>query len=230
MPLERGSESSDAIAPADGALVGAPSAARLILRLMVGGTILAVEDAERALRHLAAGAAPDGILAEPLPAPSARHVLIGALATGPARLSALLQRGQRVVARPAKLASHGLRAVARVVPRVVPNEALTRRANRLRARALTTARRLAEVGRREEQEGRALARAAVADALTDVLDVVADSPQLQTVIREQSAGMGRSALGELRERSARADTLVESVLGHLLPRHKPSNGHGSGTP
>ena len=201
----------------------------MIFRLAVGGTVLAVEEAGRTLRDLA-DPGPNQRPAEPLPATSARHVLIGALALGPAWMNQLMRRSRGTLSdslsRPAKLASRGLHVVARVVP----TERLARRADQLRTDALTMARRLADVGRREEQQGRSLARATRGFGLTRIFDRVADSPQLRSVIREQSAGMGRSALVDLREGSARADELAESVMGRLLPRRKPGNGHGSGTP
>ncbi len=191
--------------------------------------MLAAEEAGRTLRDLAASGT-NQRPTEPLPPTSARHVLIGALALGPAWMNQLVRRGRGALSgslsRPAKLAARGLRVVARVIPK----ERLARRADQLRTDALMTARRLAEVGRREEQQGRSLARATGAFGLTQILDRVADSPQLRSVIREQSAGMGRSALVNLRERSARADELAASVLGRLLPRHRSGNGHGSGTP
>jgi hypothetical protein len=216
--------------PAGAEPAGKVSAARVIFRLAVGGTVLAVEEAGRSLRELA-DSRTDQRPTEPLPATSARHVLIGALALGPAWMNQLVRRGRGALfdslfSHPAKLASRGLQVVARVMP----TERLAHRADQLRTDALTTARRWADVGRREEQQGRSLARATGAFGLTQILDRVADSPQLRSVIREQSAGMGRSALVDLRERSARADGRAESVLGRLLPRRKPGNGHGSGTP
>jgi hypothetical protein len=99
----------------------------------------------------------------------------------------------------------------------------------MRARAVAIALGLAEVGRREERISRTLAHAASEAGLTSVVDRIANSPQVRSLIREQSAGMGRSALNDLRARSARADTLAESVLGHVLPHPRRKHPGGSGS-
>jgi hypothetical protein len=205
----------------------APSAARLVLRLAVGGTLVVLDDAGQALRRLEARVLNDQVTAgaTPLPPPSARHVLIGALAVAPTWVNQLLRRGSDAVAGPARQVSRPVRFAARWLP----TERLHRWSDDVRTRAYTTALNLAEVGRREEQSGRALARAVSAAGLTSALDRVAASPQVQAVIREQSAGMGRSALDDLRAQSARADAMAQSVVGHLLPRPRRKNPDGSGS-
>jgi hypothetical protein len=214
-------------AAATGPATAAPSAARLVLRLAVGGTLVVLDDVGQALRRLEARVLDDQVTAgaPPLPPPSARHVLIGALAVGPAWVNQLLQRGRDAVAGPARRVSRPVRFAARWLP----SERLHRWSDDVRTRAYATALNLAEVGRREEQGGRALARAVSAAGVTSALDRVAASPQVQAVIREQSAGMGRSALDDLRAQSARADGLAQSVVGHLLPRPRRQNPDGSGS-
>ena len=207
----------------------APSATRQVLRLIVGSTLLAVEGAGTALQRLAAGQVPAGTAtAQPLPPPSPRHVLIGALAIGPAwvnqQMHRFTQRGRGAWAG-VQRASRPLKFAARFLP----TDELRRLSNNVRSRATEIAFALAEVGRREEPIARTLAHTATASAFTSVLDRVASNPQLRSLIREQSAGMGRSALNDLRAQSARADTLAESAVGHLLPhaRRKPSGGPGA---
>ena len=208
----------------------APSAARLVLRLVVGGTLLAIENTGSALQRFAPSELPDEATATtPPPPPSARHLLIGALAAGPEwvthRMRQLMRRG-RALAAGVPRASRSLRFAARLLP----TDDLRRWSNELRTRAGTTALNLAELGRREEQLARALAGAAASTSLSRVLDRIASNPQLRSVIREQSAGMGRSALNELRARSARADALAESVVGHLLPHARRKSSGGAGSP
>jgi hypothetical protein len=199
----------------------APSGPRLVLRLLVGSVMSALEDGGKALRELAPVAHSVGEPIE-LPALSARHVLVGALAVAPTWLTALMLQSRDAVAEPARRASRGLRAVTRFLP----TKELSRWMHDLQTRAGTTALKLADLGRYEEQQGRALARAASGRLVGRVLDRVASSPELQAVIRDQSAGMGRSALTALRERSERADALAESVVDRLLPSRKAGNGHG----
>jgi len=207
----------------------APSATRRVLRLIVGSTLLAVDSAGSALQKFANTEIPDGATSTgSLPPPSPRHVLIGALAIGPAWLN---QKMQRLARRGRALASGVQRAPAplRFAARLLPTDEIRRWSNAVRSRAITIGLSLAEVGRREEPIARRLARAATAAGLTSVFDHIASNPQLRLLIREQSAGMGRSALNDLRVRSARADAIAESVVGHLVPhpRRKQSDGSGS---
>jgi hypothetical protein len=61
-----------------------PSAARQVLRMIVGTTLLAVESAGSALQRVCTSERNDEPTTNaPLAPPSARHVLIGALVVGP---------------------------------------------------------------------------------------------------------------------------------------------------
>jgi len=76
--------------------------------------------------------------------------------------------------------------------------------------------RWAEVGRREEAESRALASDALTVLRENMLARVSESPDVKNVIREQSEGIAVTAMGQLRERSARADNLAERTVGRLF--------------
>lgn len=208
----------------------ARSATRQVLRAIVGSTLLAVENAGAALQDIAATQLSDPTTAAaPLPPRSARHVLIGALAVGPAwvnqQMTQLARRGRGALAGGVQRVSGPLRFAARLLP----TEEIRRWSNLVRSRAAAIALDLAEVGRREERIARRLANAAVTSGVTRIFDRIAGSPQLRSLVREQSAGMGRLALDDLRAQSARADGFAESLVGHLLPhsRRKPPAGSGA---
>jgi hypothetical protein len=210
----------------------APGAGRLALRLVVGSALLAVESTARMLRRLDAGGPPDQPTTNaptPLPPPAVRHVLIGALTVGPEfvsrQMTQLVERGHGALGSCVRRASRPLRFATRLLP----TDELRRWSHEVRVRAGNAALNLAEVGRHEERIARTLAGAAAKAGMTDVLDYIANSPQVQSVIREQSAGMGRSALGDLRAQSARADAIAESLVGHLLPHSSGKNTGGSGS-
>ena len=96
-----------------------------------------------------------------------------------------------------------------------------RRAAELRtwlARGETQFARWAAAGRRERTESRAVARAALTTMREAVLARISESPDVKRVIHEQSAGIAVTAVGELRERSARIDDLAEGAVGRLLGR------------
>ena len=76
--------------------------------------------------------------------------------------------------------------------------------------------RWAELGRREEAASRLLAFDALTVLRENMLARIAESPDLKSVIREQSEGIAVTAMSELRERSARADNLAERTVGRLF--------------
>ena len=76
--------------------------------------------------------------------------------------------------------------------------------------------RWAELGRREQAESHILARDALTVLRENMLARVSESPDVRGAIREQSQGMAVTAMGELRERSARADNLAERTVGRLF--------------
>jgi hypothetical protein len=73
-----------------------------------------------------------------------------------------------------------------------------------------------ELGRREQAQSRILAFDALTVLRENVLARVSESPDVKSVIREQSTGIAVTAMSELRERSAQADSLVERTVGRLF--------------
>ena len=74
----------------------------------------------------------------------------------------------------------------------------------------------ADLGRREEAASRLLAFDALTVLRENMLARISESPELKSVIREQSEGIAVTAMSELRERSARADNLAERTVGRLF--------------
>ncbi len=204
------------IVPREEAPAGAPSevsAARLVFRFAVGGTGLLVEWMGSALRVI-------DELPTPVDAPGVepgayvgRAVVVGALSSAmrwrppPTQLAKAARSTGRATRR-------GLRMLARL-PGAGPCGGATA------ARAMSSAqqlRRWAEEGAREERAGRRLARLASPSFFELAVARLADSPQLKTVIEEQSGGLAASSVAELRERSELADRLVERVMRRVLRR------------
>jgi hypothetical protein len=96
---------------------------------------------------------------------------------------------------------------------------LPRATGRLRAwqnRGQEQLARWAELGRRERAQSRVLAFDALTVLRENMLARVAESPDVRGAIREQSEGIAVTAMGELRERSARADNFAERTVRRLL--------------
>jgi len=192
------------------------SGATLLFRFGIGAAELAGERVVSALRSVDAvisgvdaEAAPDGAL-EP------RHALLGAIAALPAWARTRLARRQ-AAARPAR----GRIARAQTLLSKLPGaRRARRRTDALRAHVEAQLLRWAVAGRREELAGRALAAETIRLATHELVSAVAESPELKQVIAEQSESLGASAMVELREGSARADTLAERVARQFLRRSR----------
>jgi hypothetical protein len=177
---------------------------------------------ERVDRVLAACQALEPVASRPGPLPDDApvdppHVALGLLLDAWAwkRRAPAYLRAHRAGARPI------LARIARVAGMVgwlpgVPRAAAHVRAWRARGR-----RRLAgwaDAGQRERAVSRTLAEQALTVLRENMLARVSESQDLQRVIHEQSAGVAVTAVGELRDRSARADDLAEGAVGRLFGR------------
>jgi hypothetical protein len=201
---------------ADSPVAGRASAPRLVLRLLAGGAALGTERLVLALRIL--DELRDPVIPDPRGSPSARHVALGALAEAPrwvgARLAAGTHRlrglGRRAarMARPLQRLPYATRLVGRAGHRYA----------RLRGRAAARFAHLAAIGRYEEARARQLASAALAAAVEIAAARLADSPDVRRLLEEQSEGLAASAVSELRDQTARADRLAESVVWRVLRR------------
>jgi hypothetical protein len=142
---------------------------------------------------------------------------IGAVSKAPGRARARLRRMVEST-RPDTATFARTRKLVRRLP------GMPRAVNRLAAwrdRGRNQLARWAELGRREQAQSRVLAFDALTVLRENMLARVSESPELKDVIREQSTGIAVTAMGELRERSARADGLVERTMGRLLHDGRP---------
>jgi hypothetical protein len=190
-------------------------AGRLLLRFAVGAAELGIEGLAAALRQFEV----ERLAAPPVepPAPlSGRHVVIGALCDAPAWLAHQLHPTRGLM--PVRREQGRWARLARLARRAPGVAQATRYAEALEARGRAQLARWAELGAHEEQAGREIARLAIGVMFENAMSHVAESPELKQVIEEQSQGLTRSAMNDIRETSARADRLVESVARRLLGR------------
>lgn len=191
------------------------SEGRLALRFVVGAVSLGRERLVEELRRWEQVARAEGP-APPRP-PTRRagqHRALGAVLRLPTYAARV--RG--------RVRHHEQRVRARVRPAWL-RVSRTRRGRRWRAQVdawTDRVRRELELWERlggaEEAEARALARVGLSAAPDALFERLADDPKLRALIAEQSTGMTRSALEQLRDRAAGADARVESFFERLLRR------------
>lgn len=75
-----------------------------------------------------------------------------------------------------------------------------------------------EIGKAEEQHSRALARVAVPEIVEDVLQIMAENPELQALIQRQSVGLAEEVVDSVREVTVTADAVLEGLVRKLLNR------------
>jgi hypothetical protein len=153
-----------------------------------------------------------------------RHAALGLLSDavdGVTRVPALVGARWRRLAASARLGAAPLDRFGKLVGRLpgMPRAMGRLRAWRNHGRKQLT--RWVELGRREQADSRILAFDALAVLRENTLARVSESPDLKRVIREQSEGIAITAIGELRERSARADNLAERTVGRFFGGGRP---------
>jgi hypothetical protein len=194
-----------------------PSAARLLFRFAVGGSGLVAEWLASALRAIDETPTPPEAVSGVVRA-DARAVVVGALSSA-MRWRPPLTPLEAAARNTGRVARRGLRLASKLPGAGVAR----RRVARARGQVAARLRRWAEEGAREELAGRRLARLATPTFVELAVARFADSPELKLVIEQQSQGLAASSVGELRERSERADRVVERVVRRVLrrPRRPP---------
>ena len=126
----------------------------------------------------------------------------------------------------AKIADRSARATNRVTNPVTNSflfRPARRRYDRLISRGESSLARWISDGRTEEPPSRELARKTYVEIVDEFIDQLAENPQLQSVITQQSIGVASDMRDEVRERTVTADTLLEGLVRRIL-RRTPRGG------
>jgi hypothetical protein len=148
-----------------------------------------------------------------------RHAALGALSDavgGAARTPARVRARWRRMAASARRRAAPLGRVGRLVGRLPGVPRATDRVRAWRDHGQRRLARWATLGRREQADSRILALDALTVLRENMLARVSESPDVRIAIREQSEGIAVTAVGQLRERSARADNLAERTVRRLF--------------
>lgn len=99
-----------------------------------------------------------------------------------------------------------------------PVRGLQRRAERLKGRIQARLARWERMGHAEEAEARALVRTGFRHTTAGVLDWLSQQPALRQMVAEQSVGLTRTVLDQMRDVAQDADARAESLIRRLLRR------------
>lgn len=200
-------------------------ALRTVSRLLVGG---ALEGWDELLTHLVmweeetrAGQSPEGQIqvieaGERMPpAVELRHVLLGLMFETQSRMRT---RRRRAFKRAGQVTEALL---SPALKRMENSRALgpaRSRFEELVSRGEKVAERWAQRGRFEETYSRRLVRTAANEGFSYSMDQLGQAPQLQDLVRKQSAGLTQDVIDEVRVRTVTGDQVAEKVVRSLLRR------------
>jgi hypothetical protein len=185
----------------------------LVLRFLLGTAEMTRERLVAALRVLEQSSAEQPQSWLPL---APRHVLLGALSAAPAGLRSAAARARPLAERSGRMASRGLQSLARIPG----GQRVQAACHDARVRTLAQLARWAVAGQREEAEARSLARTALPELFELAMSRLADSPDLQELLQEQSQGLTAAAMERLREQSRGADQAAQRLASRLLRRRR----------
>jgi hypothetical protein len=197
---------------------------RTFMRLLVGGAVIGADELLRRSRQRQAeiqqSVAQKMVIApySELERNHRRHTLIGLLFETPEVMSSGLAKVGRVSG-----AATGL--VGKVLGPIANSRLarpVKRRYDNLVARGESTLERWAERGRVEEQVSRALTEQTIAelvdDVMAEVMTQLAQKPEVRELLQQQSVSLAGEVIGEVRQRTASTDALLERLARAMLRR------------
>jgi hypothetical protein len=190
-----------------------------VLRLLVGGVLEGADELNRRLKAAQAElevetAATTTIDRDETELDRLRYAIIATLVQTPE----LVQQGVSTANRVSRKATGFLSKVASPIASSWVMRPVRRRYERFVARSEARVERLLDQGRAEELSSRALVRRTTANGIDELLDYLAQKPEIRALVQQQSLGMAEEMMGELRDRSATADALAERTARAILRR------------
>jgi len=184
---------------------------RAVVRLIAGGVSLGAEGLRAAD---AAAGAEEGSAADAVgfsaTLESATALIVGVAVETPDRIVSLFDTADRVMA--------PVRTAARPVVGALRQSFVGRVVGELGTNTAAEAARLAAVGRAEINQGRRLAITAYNEAVDGFIEQLSGRQSLDDLVSDQTLGVGKGAVEEVRETGAAADWLSESMFRRVLRR------------
>jgi hypothetical protein len=197
----------------------------LALRFLIGLLALGGEEAARRLEELQQKLDADparlnnGVSAEDDSiSRQAWHLGVGLFLRGQRRLRKELRRGLALTLGVAdQVVSESTQRGRIMIPNPI-RDALEVRLVQWRNQAIE----LIKMGELEEQKGRALAKSALTELISEIMDEIAENPELQEFVQDlvgqQGVGMATSVVDNARSVAFTADDAVEGLLRWLIRR------------
>lgn len=198
-------------------------AAAALLRLLVGGALVGADELQdRLVRWQESATYSSAAQITPLRAASdsLRYMFVGMLFETEIRMRrrfSMFRESLSYLADEANLFYTTLTPAMRRTP----FEPIRMRLDELLFLTMAAVDRWTDRGWIEEQRGRRMARLAAADVIDELLDYMAQNPEVRKLIEQQGLDMAESAVDEVRGRTASADLWIERLARSLL--HRPVN-------
>lgn len=188
-----------------------------LLRLLVGASIEApAELAERLKQWEAIAQETDTAsdLADDMIPNNVRYALVGLLFETQDQVRGGVSRFGRLLNASSKLFLRSMQPITNSKTM----QPVTNRYDQLVQRGESTVSRWIERGKIEEPHGRVMAREALGRTIDEVINQLAENPEIRDLVTQQSVGMAGELVDGVRSRTVTADTLLERVARGLLNR------------
>ncbi len=188
-----------------------------LLRLLVGAGIEAPAELIERLKKweaIAAETKPEAELADDIVSANLRYALVGLLFETQGQIRGGVSRFGRLLGASSRI----FLKTAQPITQSRPLQPVTNRYDEMVRRGEAAVNRWIERGRSEEPHSRLIAREALGRTIDEVIDHLAENPEIRDLVTQQSVGMAGAMVDGVRSRTVTADTLLERVARGLLNR------------
>ncbi|MCP4362427.1 MAG: hypothetical protein GY796_30850 [Chloroflexi bacterium] len=188
-----------------------------LLRLLVGASIEGpAELAERLQQweELAAQQQAESALAEDFTPEQLRYALVGFIFESHTQLRGSLSRLGRLASISGKL----MLKATRPISSSRPMQPVHKRIDQLAAQGETAVNQWIARGQIEEPQSRLIAREALGETVDEVINHLAENPEIQHLVTQQGVGLAGELVDNVRSRTVTADTVLERLARGFLKR------------
>ena len=188
-----------------------------LLRLLVGAGIEAPAELIERLKKweaIADDTHSDSTLAEAMAADKLRYALVGFLFESQAQVRGGVSRIGRLVNASSRIFLKSVRPMTQSKAM----QPVTSRYDKLVQRGEATVDRWIARGRSEEPRSRLIARQGLGRTIDEVINHLAENPEIRDMVAQQSAGIAEEMVDGVRSRTVAADTILERLARGILNR------------
>ena len=212
-----------------------PDSLRSLTRLIVGGVFIGIDNLNSRLRrwedettHQAVVASKTSSQEISTPPPTVQQEITGsnsetiryALVGLAFEAQDAIREGAKALSRAEKKIYHRADPIIKPITSSRLLSPARKRFDRFVDRGQREVDRCVRIGRQEESHSKALTMVAITESVDDVIEDLADNPEIQQLIQTQTTGLVEEIVEEVRERTVSSDIFFEGIVRSVF-RKKP---------